>query len=428
MKGAQALVIGGGIAGLLCANMLKNRFAKVTVLERSNYVEPSDSAPATRPEVPQSHCLHMLMGAGAQAFDELVPGWRAELIARGAVAYDAGADVAMRVASGWLPRVETGITLYGASRGLIEGALLAVLREAHNVQIQTVQRVIGLEVSRDGERVCGVRLQSTKGVLQVLNNVDVVVDASGAASRLPRWLARVYGEQHQIARTEIAPGRQYVSSWVRLAPDQTLDWQGLALAPTQGHAGMMMRAENDLWGVVLQTPEDVPLPTDDETFLESVAKLPATELYDTLKRSVPVTRPHLFGRTANRRRHYEQYSFWPDNLFAIGDSVCALDPYAGLGMTAAARGVQLLQGYLDQPDQNMTNTANRFQSQLAKHNQLPWMIATNDWTTAASQTGLADQINSLIRAAPFDPALAIMLLELQHMLRTPETLTNEVVS
>lgn len=427
MESAHALVIGGGIAGLLCANMLKDRFSKVTVLERSNYAQPSDSTPATRAEVPQSHCLHMLMGAGALAFDELVPSWRAELMARGAVPYDVGSDVAMRVTSGWLPRVETGITLYGASRGVIEAALLSVLREADNVRIQTGQRVIGLEVSQDGARVCGVRLKSTTGGSDVLANADVVVDASGTASRLPRWLETIYGEQHQIARTEIAPGRQYVSRWVRLAPDQTPGWQGLALAPIHvsgGRAGMMMRAEKDLWGVVLQTPEGVPLPADDQAFLASVAALPDRSLYDVLARAMPVTPLHLFGRTANRRRHYEDYPFWPGNLFAIGDSACALDPYAGLGMTAAARGVQLLQRYLDHSDR----AAASFQSQLAKHNQWPWMIATGDWTHGASNPGMADQIDSLTRAAPFDPELAILLLELQHMLRAPETLTNEAVA
>ncbi|MDA7965160.1 FAD-dependent monooxygenase [Ruegeria sp.] len=417
-SGSSALVIGGGIAGLLAAHMLKDRFSEVTVLERATYVDPATSGPAARPSVPQSHCLHMLMGAGALAFDELVPGWRAELIAQGAVPFDAGADMALRVASGWLPRVGTGITLYGASRCLIEAALLALLRDAGNVRIQTGQRVIGIELAKDGARVQGVRLQPVDEVEESFLQADIVVDASGAASRLPRWLARQFGAEHQIAMTEHASGRQYVSRWVRLAPDHAPDWQGLALAPTPetgGRAGMMIRAERDLWGVVLQAPDGTALPTDDRSFLTLSAELSDPALHNVLVQAEPAGPVHLFGRTVNRRRHYEDYPNWPDNLFALGDSVCALDPYAGLGMTAAARGVQLLSHHLDRPGR-------QFQARLAEHNKWPWRIATD------AGTGCANRLASLTKAAPFDPSLAQLLLEVQHMLRKPETLSEEAVA
>ncbi|WP_170754843.1 FAD-dependent oxidoreductase [Ruegeria lacuscaerulensis] len=426
-ESAHALVIGGGIAGLLCAHMLKDRYTRVTVLERSEYAQPNSSAPAARSAVPQSHCLHMLMGAGARAFDDLVPGWRAELIELGAVPYDAGADVAMRVSSGWLPRVETGITLYGASRCLIETALTRLLSRAGNIRIRQGDRVMGLTLTPDASRVSGVRVQTTTGVVQVLDNADLVIDASGAASRLPRWLAQHFGDTHHITRTEIAPGRQYVSLWVRLPADKAPDWQGLALAPTRqssGRAGMIMRAENDLWGVVLQTPETEPLPTDGPGVLKLAAGLSDPTLSDILEHAETVATPHLFGRTANRRRRYEDYPSWPENLFALGDSVCALDPYAGLGMTAAARGVQLLSRWLDQPEPH----ARSFQSQLARHNEWPWRIATGTWTDPEANTNLTPQIESLVQAAPFDPALAIVLLEFQHMLRAPESLLNEAVA
>ncbi len=428
MKDAQAFVIGGGIAGLLSAHMLKDRVAKVTVIERSTYAEPSGDAPAARPEVPQSHCLHMLMGAGAIAFDELVPGWREALMNRGAISYDAGADVALRVASGWLPRVQTGITLYGASRCLIETALLDVLSGAENVEILTGLRVVGIELDPDEKRVRGLKLNTADGHREI--PADLVVEASGVASRLPRWLAQHHGATHQIARTETAPGRQYVSCWVRIPPAYTPDCQGLALAPTRdsgGRAGMMIRAENDLWGVVLQTPETVPLPTDDQSFVALSAELSDTALHDILQHAIFASPLHIYGRTANRRRHYEDYPHWPANLFAVGDSVCALDPYAGLGMTSAARGIQLLSRFLDEKECAMESATQSFQSRLAEHNQWPWCIATGDWASATTP-GLRWHLESLTQAAPFDPELARMLLEVQHMLRRPETLTKEAVA
>lgn len=428
LKDKQAFVIGGGIAGLLSAHMLKDRVAKVTLLERSEYAEPMGDTPPARPEVPQSHCLHMLMGAGALAFDALVPGWRDALLWRGAISYDAGADVALRVASGWLPRVKTGITLYGASRCLIEMALLDLLRDAGNVEIRTGQRVVGIELGPDRTHVCGLKVEAPEGRSKV--STDLVIEAGGVASRLPRWLAQHHGTAHQIARTEVSPGRQYVSRWVRIPARHAPNWQGLALAATRqsgGRAGMMMQAENDLWGVVLQAPENVPLPTDDRGFLTLAAELHDTALHDVLSHANPASPLHLYGRTANRRRHYEDYPFWPSNLYAVGDSVCALDPYAGLGMTSAARGIQLLSRYLDEKENHTQSANSSFQSLLAEHNQWPWRIATGDWSNA-TRPRLREQVESLVQAAPFDPSLARMLLEMQHMLRAPETLTKEAVA
>ncbi|MEX0277221.1 MAG: FAD-dependent oxidoreductase [Ruegeria sp.] len=425
---AHAIVIGGGIAGLLSALMLKDRFARVTVLERSDYAELSGDAPKSRPSVPQSHCLHMLMGAGAQAFDGLAPGWRDALLVRGATAYDAGSDVAMRVSTGWLPRVQTGITLYGASRCLIETALLDLIRDTETVRMCTGQRVTGFELTPNGASIRGVCVDTKNGASQRIQRADVVVDASGAASRLPRWFAQHFGEAARITTSEVAPGRQYASCWVQFAPGQTPEWSGLAIAPesrSDGYAGMMIRAENDLWGVVIQSPENADLPTDYDGFLRLTARLPDASLHDALKQASPASPVHIFGRTTNRRRHYEDYPDWPENLYAVGDSVCALDPYAGLGMTAAARGVRLLAECLDECPSGFAGK--RFQSLLAQHNEWPWRVATGKWENSMSP-GLAERMNSLVRAAPFDTTLTRTLLEIQHMLRDPETLTQEAVA
>ena len=52
----QAIVIGGGIAGLLAARVLLNHFEQVTLLERDQY--PNE--PVFRPGVPQGRQIHTL--------------------------------------------------------------------------------------------------------------------------------------------------------------------------------------------------------------------------------------------------------------------------------------------------------------------------------------------------------------------------------
>jgi 2-polyprenyl-6-methoxyphenol hydroxylase-like FAD-dependent oxidoreductase len=114
----QVAIIGGGIGGLLAAHALANRFERVTILERDRYPHDESSvAPPARRGVPQSRCLHLLMAAGAAAFDELMPGWREEALALGAAPFDASADAPLKLSAGWLPRSPSGITTYACSTG-----------------------------------------------------------------------------------------------------------------------------------------------------------------------------------------------------------------------------------------------------------------------------------------------------------------------
>ena len=141
----HGLVIGGGIGGLLAARAIAARFERVTVLERYRYPPDShSSAPPARRGVPQSRCLHLLMAAGAAAFDELIPGWRKELVALGAIPFDASADAAIHFPTGWLPRTASGITTYACSRALLENVLRRGFDGSSRVQVREDQKVLGL--------------------------------------------------------------------------------------------------------------------------------------------------------------------------------------------------------------------------------------------------------------------------------------------
>src|SRR5690349_8103767 len=107
----HAVIIGGGIAGLLTGHAVARHFAQVTILERFSHTANSRSrAPPTRRGAPQSRCIHLLMASGAAAFDELASGWQRELLAHGSRPFDACADAATRFPAGQLPRTPSGIT------------------------------------------------------------------------------------------------------------------------------------------------------------------------------------------------------------------------------------------------------------------------------------------------------------------------------
>ncbi|MEJ8641781.1 NAD(P)-binding protein [Streptomyces sp. MS1.HAVA.3] len=69
----HAVVLGAGVAGLLAARVLADRFARVTLVERD---ELPEDAPAFRPGLPQSRHAHVLWSRGVALIEELLPGSR----------------------------------------------------------------------------------------------------------------------------------------------------------------------------------------------------------------------------------------------------------------------------------------------------------------------------------------------------------------
>jgi 2-polyprenyl-6-methoxyphenol hydroxylase-like FAD-dependent oxidoreductase len=425
------VIIGGGIGGLLAAHALAGRFERVTILERERYPpDASSPAPPARRGVPQSRCLHLMMAAGAAAFDELMPGWREEVVALGAAPFDASADAALRFSAGWLPRTPSGITTYACSRALLEKVLRRALAGTPTVRVREGRKVVGLLGSPLGERVIGVRIAGRHAAGETMLRADLVVDASGAGSTLPRWIARLpNGGTSQVNKTVVETGRQYVSRWFHLEPGDAPDWHCLSIAPTVGAAlcsAMMLRAEEDRWGVVLLAPAGEPLPSDDMAFLDFIADLGDGELRKALGRARPVSPIYRYGPTSSRLMHYDRLTTWPTGLVALGDSVCTLDPYLGLGMTAAARGAVLLGAYLDR-EGGRAPPGLEFQKELASVNARPWRLATGRDPDGRMLVRDRTHLGRLHETAPSSPKVAHALLAVQHLLRPAETLEEVAV-
>jgi 2-polyprenyl-6-methoxyphenol hydroxylase-like FAD-dependent oxidoreductase len=425
-KRHQAVIIGGGIGGLLAAHALADRFERVTVLERDRYpADASSSAPPSRRGVPQSRCLHLLLAAGAAAFDRLVPQWRDELVALGATAFDASADTASRLSSGWLPRTPSGIRTYACSRGLLEMVLRRALADRPTVRVREGRKVVGLLGDRGGERVTGVRVAARGGTRETKLAADIVVDASGAGSRLLRWMAPLLGDEAaQADQTVVESGRQFVSRWFHLKPADEPDWHCLAIAPsadTGFRSAMMLRAERNRWGVVLLAPAGEPLPSDGADFLRFVVALADGELGKVLGRARPVSPIHRYGSIPSRMMHYDRMAAWPARLVAVGDSVCMFDPYFGLGMTAAARGVLLLANHLDR-DGAAALLGLAFQKELAALNAEPWRLATGHDPDGLAAPHDNAQFGRAHAMAPSSAPAAHALLAVQHLLRPAEAL------
>jgi hypothetical protein len=272
--------------------------------------------------------------------------------------------------------------------------------------------------------VIGVHTGERQASRETALFADLVVDASGAGSALPRWIVRsTNGAGSRLQKTVVESGMQYVSRWFHLEPDDAPDWHCLSMAPTTGtglRSAMMLRAEKDHWGVVLLAPTGEPLPADDAAFLDFIACLGDGELRQALARARPVSPIHHYGPTSSRMMHYDRLTAWPAGLVAIGDSVCSLDPYFGLGMTAAARGAVLLRTHLDERGGEVS--AQEFQQELASLNSGPWRLATGRDPDGGLIARDDTHLRRLYNAALSSPQVAHALLAVQHLLRPAETL------
>jgi hypothetical protein len=294
--------------------------------------------------------------------------------------------------------------------------LLRRLTSHANVTLRENKPVIGLLFTPDGARVIGVRTTGADSVLYA----DLIVDTCGRHSSLPDWLARLPGGTvSRVTETIVESGTHYISRWFHLEPRDTPDWHCFSTAAAAGtrRSVMMMRAEEDRWGVVLLAALSDPLPSDDAGFLDFAAGLGDGALSATLARARPISPIHRYRQTPNRLRHYDRLTAWPAGLVAIADSVCALDPYFGLGMTVAARGADCLRQHLAEGREPGLG----FQKTLASMVAKPWRLATGRHLDGLPVLRDTTYLERVYKAATTRPEVAHAVLAEQHLLRAPNT-------
>lgn len=99
LRGRHAIVIGGGMAGLLSAHVVSQYFEHVSLIERDHYPE----GPVFRAGVPQGRHVHVLLVRGQHILETFFPGLKDKLVAQGAVEGDFTADYGYYFPSGWYP-------------------------------------------------------------------------------------------------------------------------------------------------------------------------------------------------------------------------------------------------------------------------------------------------------------------------------------
>jgi 2-polyprenyl-6-methoxyphenol hydroxylase-like FAD-dependent oxidoreductase len=434
--GGHAVVVGGGVAGLLAARVLASHFDQVTLVER----DPLPEVLQARKGVPQGRMQHVMLPRGQQLIERLFPGYGRELEATGAVTLRIPADALVLTPAGWLDRSLTGWPLHSASRPMFEGVLRRRVRDLPGVTILDGHHVTALLTSPDRRQVTGTVLHQVAGVDDSATRelvADLVVDASGRGSRAPAWLAEA--GYPAPTTTRVDPDVGYASRIYRIPPGFRADWQAVLLTsqpPSMPRTGYLLPIEDGQWMLGLMGAAGQHPPTDEDGFTAFLRSLRHPVIADVLATAEPVTPVRAYRGTANLMRHYERMASRPERFVVLGDAVCAFNPVYGQGMSTAAIAAETLDACLSEQRRrygagNLDGLARRFQRRLARRNAEPWMLSTSEDLRFPTTTGMnvdlatrlmhryADRLQPVIIQ---DVGIAEIYLQVFGMLARPTTL------
>ena len=377
---SEAVVLGGGMAGLVTARVLSDVFERVTILEKD--VIPSD--PDFRAGIPQGRHFHALLPGGLLALSRLLPALTRELQAAGSLLpaphefYFFGPEGKSFALGTHMPEPppDPGMRLvYVQSRPLLEHTVRSQVLALENVEMRAGAKVVDLRT--DGKRVVGVRLEG--GGEDVA--AELVIDASGRASRTPSWLETLgfAAPDEDVVECDFAYTSVFmkprdpdafrdVGFFVRSDPDGPIPSRGGALVRMEG--GLWLASCGGRYG-------DFP-PRDMDGLLEFARSIPQGPLFELIREADPVAEPAHYRFKRGVRRRFERLDAFPEGLLPIGDAICHYNPVYGQGMSAACRQATALSRVLEDAAgrESLDGLWRAFLPQAYQETRSPWLFAS----------------------------------------------------
>ena len=415
----HAVVVGGSMAGLLCARVLADYSDRVTIIER-------DSFPATaenRRGVPQGRHTHGLLASGREVLERFFPGITADLVQAGALRGDLTGQVRWFIGGACLSRFTSGMEGLLMSRPFLEGAVRRRVLALPNVIARENTTVDGLWSGGTPQRVTGVRI-GTEAL-----RADLVVDAGGRGSHSTQWLKTMGYANPPEERVEVALA--YTTRWFRRKPGHLAGDTAAIIPPTPDgkRGGVMLAQENDRWTVTLVGHFGQVAPPELDGFIEYAGTLPAPYIHEVIQAAEPLGDAFSSRFPASIRRRYEKLERFPEGYLVFGDAISSFNPIYGQGMSAAAlEAVELAEALAG----GSNGLAVRFFKRAAKVVDIPWAVAVGNDLRMKETIGPRNvgvnfinwYLSKLHKAARHDPVPALAFHRVGNLLAPPPSVMH----
>lgn len=352
-KAERAIIIGGGIGGLLTARVLSTYYKEVLIVDKDTFPERPDNRSGT----PQAFHPHRFTQRGKLITDRLFPGYENDLVAQGAPSV--------------LNKTIHNMNQYGTiemqyprndvkfSRALLEWTLRKQVQKISNVSFLTNHNVMDLLMTIDRTVVTGVKVSERgKSEQEHSLHADLIIDTSGRSSKLMNWLQNYGYDVPESDRLKVSLGystRRYkVPSHLQHLTEK---WDTINIAgqPTkETFTGVFSFIENNIAEVLIYRPGGHYPPTNTGEFEQTITQLPSPIIGEILYDFEPICSPRSYRVPELFRHHFEQMERWPSGLLVLGDAFCIYDPIFGQGMTVAAIEVEVLESCLQEQQHNPT--------------------------------------------------------------------------
>ena len=218
------------------------------------------------------------------------------------------------------------------SRPFIESFIAKRVNELSNVRIIKDTNVTGFDVEKGS--VSKIHLRARSGETST-EAADLIVDASGRGSQLPKWLVEHGCKTVPEESIKVKVG--YSSVRFRLSSAKNVNLKALIIGASTDvpRGGIAQAVEHDVLQVSMAAYSESP-PTDIKEFIEYSKTLPQPDLYHWMQDAEPIDKIQTQRVPTCYRRRFDKVRGIPKGLLAIGDSICAFNPVFAQGMTVAA--------------------------------------------------------------------------------------------
>ncbi|MFF6995224.1 FAD-dependent oxidoreductase [Streptomyces sp. NPDC008313] len=368
-----AVVIGGGLAGMLAAAAAVPFADAVTIVERD--ILPR--GPEPRKGLPQARHVHVLWSGGAKVIEQLVPGVADRWVEAGARKIPLSSGVVTYTPQGWSRRGKqpTPHYLVACSRDVLDWHVRdEVLRDS---RIRLVDGAEAVALTGDKRRVTGVEILTGDSASRILE-ADLVIDTSGRDSYALHWLSSL--GISGIRERNVDAGLVYASR-VYQAPTSISNFpvvniQALPHRSQPGQAATLVPIENGRWLVSLSGTRGGEPTANGKDFVPFALDMLHPLVGMLIARATPLTDVSTTRSTGNRRRYLEQAQAWPEGLVVLGDALATYNPVYAQGMSVAALSARLLRNELKQTGLRRAGLARRVQRAVARLTDAAWASAT----------------------------------------------------